>query len=118
MSSPPSVLSSIVNGGVIEAFKISNLETKTSMAPVGILEFLDSLSITVPVTCITNSLPKDFAFSIISVGVRSSSKINCVTPYLSRKSTQIIKPLSRVFCTQPAKVIFVFMCDALNSPQE
>ena len=97
ISSPPSVLSSIVKGGVTDAFKISNFETNTSIAPVDILEFLDSLSITIPVTCITNSLPKDFAFSIISFGVRSSSKINCVIPYLSRKSTQTIKPLSRDF---------------------
>ena len=49
MSSPPSVLSSIVKGGVIDAFKISNLETNTSTSPVSILLFLDSRSITVPV---------------------------------------------------------------------
>ena len=47
-SSPPSVVSSIVKGGVSEALRIVTFETKISISPVGILGFLDSRSITVP----------------------------------------------------------------------
>ena len=54
-SSPPSVSSSIVNGGVLERFKIVSLFTSISISPVKILLFLDCLSITKPFTCITNS---------------------------------------------------------------
>ena len=38
----------MVKGGVRELFKIVKLETKISILPVGILGFLEALSITVP----------------------------------------------------------------------
>ena len=47
-SSPPSVLFSIVKGGVVDSFKTSNELAKISMSPVLISGFLDSLSITFP----------------------------------------------------------------------
>ena len=63
-SSPPSVSSSMVKGGVFEAFNIFNSVTRTSISPVFINEFLDFLSITVPLILITNSRPSFFADSI------------------------------------------------------
>ena len=58
------------------------------------------------------------AFSIKSAAVLSSSKINCVRPYRSRRSIQIINPLSLDFCTQPAKVTSLLMSEAVKAPQE
>src|SRR5690554_7216377 len=75
-SSPPSVSSSIVKGGVLDLFRIFKSETRISTSPVGMFGFFDSRSITVPVTWMTNSRPKCEAVSIISLEVRSSSKIN------------------------------------------
>ena len=49
-SSPPSVLSSIVKGGVNDSFSTVSSETKISMSPVAILGFLEVLSITDPFT--------------------------------------------------------------------
>ena len=70
-SSPPSVSSSIVKGGVIEAFKIVNSVTKTSISPVLIKEFFDFLSMTDPLIFITNSLFSFLADSINSFDVLS-----------------------------------------------
>src|SRR5690554_7493609 len=42
-SSPPSVSSSIVKGGVFEVLRIVSSETNISISPVGIFGFLDCL---------------------------------------------------------------------------
>ncbi len=115
-SSPPSVLSSIVKGGNFDLFNMVNSLTNTSMSPVGILSFLDTRSITFPLTCTTNSRPKFLAFSNRALSVRSASNTNCVIPYLSRKSIHIIKPLSRIFCTHPDKATSWFTFANLNAP--
>ena len=65
-SSPPSDSFSIVNGGVRELFNTFNSETRTSTSPVSINEFLEALSITVPLILITNSRPRVLANSITS----------------------------------------------------
>ena len=75
-SSPPSVSSSIVNGGSCAEFKTFNSETRISTSPVGMFGFFETLSITSPETWITNSRPNWEALSIISFAVRSSSKIS------------------------------------------
>ena len=49
-SSPPSVLSSIVKGGVRDSLSTVSSETKISMSPVAILGFLEVLSIIDPFT--------------------------------------------------------------------
>ncbi len=114
ISSPPSVSSSIVNGGTSDLLRISSFSTLISILPVGILGFLDSRSITFPFTFITNSLPSFFTCFISSVSHIDSSKTNCVIPYLSRKSIQIIEPLSRIRCTQPLKTTPLLTFSILN----
>ncbi len=49
-SSPPSVVSSIVKGGVSDALRMVTLETKISISPVGMFGFFDSRSMTFPET--------------------------------------------------------------------
>jgi hypothetical protein len=78
MSSPPSVSSSIVKGGVKAAFNIVSSVTNISISPLD--EFvLDSRSITFPLTWITNSRPM-FLLIQRQFSERPSSKINCVIP--------------------------------------
>ena len=48
ISSPPSVLSSIVKGGVKAEFSTFNSDTMISISPVGIFLFLLKRSLTVP----------------------------------------------------------------------
>lgn len=56
-SSPPSVSSSMVKGGVREGLSIANSSTMISISPVGRLGFLLDLSLTVPLAWMTNSRP-------------------------------------------------------------
>ena len=56
-SSPPSVFSSKVNGGTLDLLSISISCNVISISPVPMLGFLDSLSLTDPVTETTYSLP-------------------------------------------------------------
>ena len=79
-SSPPSVSFSIVKGGVSEWFKMLNSETNISIPPEGIFRFLDSLSITKPLTWITSSLPIPVDFLKTAFGVLVSSNTNWVIP--------------------------------------
>ena len=116
MSSPPSVLSSMVKGGVCDSFKISNSVTSISISPVEIFKFLLLRSITFPVTFNTNSRPHLRACSHKAALV-SMLKANWVIPYLSRKSIKVIPPKSRLFCNQPLKVTVVFISVILSSPQ-
>ena len=70
----------MVKGGVFAWLRTVNSSTKTSISPVAKFGFLDSRSITVPLTLITNSLPRVSAFSKTVFRVRSSSKTNWVIP--------------------------------------
>ncbi len=78
-SSPPSLSSSMVNGGVLAALSTSIFSTIISISPVGILAFLEERSITLPVTFTTNSRP-----SLRAARQRDSSvsrlNTNCVMP--------------------------------------
>ncbi|MBV6403264.1 MAG: hypothetical protein GFGODING_00001 [Flavobacteriales bacterium] len=56
-SSPPSVSSSMVKGGVLAPFSTFSSVTISSTSPVGMLAFLLSRSFTVPVACTTHSRP-------------------------------------------------------------
>src|SRR5664280_1212350 len=56
-SSPPSVSSSIVKGGISLLLRILNASTSISISPVNIFRFLLILSLTFPLTCTTNSRP-------------------------------------------------------------
>ena len=85
-----------------------------SISPVGIFLFLLLLSVTVPVACNTNSRPKGFASKSL---FKSSPNNNCVIPYLSRKSTNVIAPNFRTVCTQPARVTVSPTLIIFNSPQ-
>ena len=77
------------------------LETRISISPVLIFSLAFFLSITLPSTSTTYSLPSsDAAEKTFSVDL-SLSNTNWVTPYLSLKSIQIIKPFSRILFTQP-----------------
>ncbi len=102
-SSPPSVLSSIVKGGVRLGLSTLSSLAMISMSPVAIFGFLLERSATVPFTCITYSRPSLLARSHSSA---STSLLNtiCVMPYRSRRSTKVMPPILRVRCTQPAKV--------------
>ena len=78
-SSPPSVLSSIVKGGVLERLSTSRRVTSTSMSPVGSLGFLLLRSSTLPSTRITHSRPSSRMRpqSAASVSILNT---NCVMP--------------------------------------
>jgi hypothetical protein len=103
MSSPPSVSSSIVKGGVNAAFKMW-FGNKISISPVAIFYFFASRSITVPLL-ILNSLPSVLLVQMLA----------CLTFFIKSdtvaidRANQFMNPLSRDFCTQPASVTSVFM---------
>ena len=78
-SSPPSLSSSIVKGGVSDVLSIFRLFTSISISPVGILRFLLYRSFTVPVTCITYSRPNLLAASQRAAST-SLLNTNCVIP--------------------------------------
>ena len=113
-SSPPSVSSCMVNGGVIDLLRMVNSVTSNSISPVGILLFLLLRSLTVPVTCKTNSRPRGLASR---AAFRLSLKSNWVIPYRSRRSTKLMLPNLRTVCTQPARVTVSFLFSSLNWPQ-
>ena len=78
---------------------------RTSIAPVFRFSFTapERFS-TTPVTATTNSARSFVAFSNPSAPVSLSSKINCMIPERSRKSTKMMPPLFLLFCTQPITV--------------
>ena len=78
-SSPPSVSSSIVNGGVFAALSTSSDVTSISMSPVGTRLFLDSRSRTAPSTLITNSRP-NLRACVQSSTLESMLKASWVNP--------------------------------------
>ena len=116
ISSPPSVSSSIVNGGVIDALSTLSSDTLISISPVALFAFLLLRSATSPFTCTTNSLPSLRASSV-SASLDSILNTSCVIPYLSLISTKVIPPRSLPFCTHPLSVTCCPMCEALSSPQ-
>ena len=105
-SSPPSDTFSRVKGGTRDLFKIFILDTRISISPVLIFSLIFFLSITFPSTSITNSLPSSAAAENNSSLDLSLSNTNCVMPYLSLKSTQIINPFSLTLFTQPESLTF------------
>ena len=76
MSSPPSVSSSIKNGGNFAGFNTRNSFTLISISPVGILSFLDKRSTTIPFASTTNSRPNPLANAKTSADDFPSSNIN------------------------------------------
>ena len=115
-SSPPSVWSSMVNGGTLEGFNMSKSDTLISISPVGIFLFLELRSITVPLTLITNSLPS-FLACLHRLMFSSMLNASCVIPYLSLRSTKVIPPRSLFFCTQPLSITSSPTLFMFNSPQ-
>src|SRR4030043_895508 len=115
-SSPPSVSSSIVNGGISLRLRIFSSSTSISISPVGVLGFLLLRSFTFPAAWITNSRPSFLAFSQSSLLV-SRLKTSCVTPYRSRRSTNVIPPRSLDFCTHPQRITLLPSSFRLSSPQ-
>ena len=105
----------MVKGGVCASLSTVSRSAATSISPVGILGFLASRSITRPVTWITNSRPSFAAVSRTSAGLCSSTTI-CVMPYRSRRSTKVMAPRLRTFCTHPARVTVSFTCSARSEP--
>ena len=105
-SSPPSDSFSRVNGGTRDLFKTLRFDTRISISPVLIFSLMFFLSITVPSISITNSLPSLVAASNSSSLDLSLSNTNCVMPYLSLRSIQIIKPFSLTLLTQPESFTF------------
>ena len=103
MSSPPSVLSSMVNGGTSLLLRILSSCAMISISPVARFLFLLERSSTFPFTCITYSLPRRLADSHNAASFSTLNTI-CVMPYRSRRSTKVIPPILRAFCTQPARV--------------
>lgn len=72
--------------------------TRSSISPVArFLLTAPPLSSTTPVTAITNSLLSLPAFAKPSSSMLPFSKISCMIPERSLKSTKIIPPLSRAF---------------------
>ena len=102
-SSPPSVSSSIVNGGVFDSFRMVKVWTSISMSPVLSLGFLLVLSFTTPLIWITHSLLISLAL-LQRFSSFDSLKVNCVIPYRSLKSIKVIPPRSLFFWTQPHSI--------------
>ena len=88
-SSPPSVSSCMVKGGVADLFKTENERIFISISPVGKRRFLSLRSVTVPVAWITYSLPSGCSANNV---FRSSPNSNCVIPYRSRRSMKVMLP--------------------------
>ena len=92
------LFSSIGNGGTSASDRTRRDFTRSSISPVArFLLTAPPLSSTTPVTAITNSLLSLPAFAKPSSSMLPFSKINCMIPERSLKSTKIIPPLSRAF---------------------
>ena len=99
------LFSSIGNGGVSASARVRRVLTRISISPVFRLVFTaPERASTTPVTAITNSLLRRVAFSKPASSISPFSKISCMIPVRSRRSTNIIPPLFLLFCTQPIRV--------------
>ena len=97
--------SSIGNGGVSASERIRISFAMISISPVAkFLLIPPARSATSPVIATTYSLLNFSAFAKLSLPHLSSSKITCKIPLRSRRSTKIIPPLLRLFCTHPITV--------------
>ena len=110
--------SSIGNGGVSASERMRKDSAFTSSSPVARFSLTaPERAITSPSTAMTNSLRSFAAFSKPSSLIGPFSKIICIIPLLSRRSTKIIPPLLRLFCTQPIRVTFFPISAFVTSAQ-
>ena len=99
------LFSSIGKGGTSDSARIRRDSARSSISPVARFSFTAPPRFsTVPVTATTNSLLSLPAFSKPSWSMLPFSKIICMIPERSRRSTKTSPPLLRAFCTHPIRV--------------
>jgi hypothetical protein len=101
-SSPPSVSSCIVNGGVVALLRILKEVTAISICPGR--QYYYSCCFSRARSGLPVSQIHGLTKALINCSFSSSPKTSWVMPYLSRRSVKVILPNLRMDCTQPASV--------------
>src|SRR5699024_1817437 len=105
-------------GGTSDSESTRREFTRSSGSPVARCSFTAPPRFsTTPVTAITNSLLSFPAFSNPASSMLPFSKISCMIPERSLRSTNTIPPLLRAFCTHPINVILLPVISFVTSAQ-